>query len=73
MRADTASVMIPELEFEIPPNAKKGDITTIESILTQSVEELEKEQPLRMVRKESRLALCASAQLVEVLFGVEYV
>lgn len=65
MRADTASVMIPELEFEIPPNAKKGDVTTVESILTQSVEGLEREQPLRKVRKYR--ALCVSAQLVEVL------
>ena len=50
MRGDTASVRIPELDFEIPPGSKKGAITTVEGILTQSLEELEKEQPLRKVR-----------------------
>ena len=49
VKADTATVRIPELEFEIPSHTQKGRITTIESILMQSVEGLEKEQPIRKV------------------------
>lgn len=47
VKADTASVQIPELEFEIPPCTQEGSITTVESILKQAVEGLEKEQPVR--------------------------
>lgn len=49
VKADTASVQIPELEFEIPPCTQEGSITTVESILKQAVEGLEKEQPVRKV------------------------
>lgn len=49
VKADTATVHIPELDFEIPPHTQKGSITTVESILMQSVESLEKEQPVRKV------------------------
>lgn len=49
MKADTASLQIPELEFEIPPRTQEGSITTVESILMQAVEGLKKEQPIRKV------------------------
>jgi zinc finger protein len=47
VKADTASLYIPELDFEIPAHSQEGSITTIESILIKSVEGLEKEQPVR--------------------------
>ena len=50
MKADTATVCVPELEFEIPPSTNEGSITTIENILIKSAEGLEKEQPVRKVR-----------------------
>lgn len=49
VKADTATVRIPELEFEIPSHTQKGRITTIESILMESIEGLEREQPVRKV------------------------
>ena len=47
---DTASVCIPELEFEIPPGSQKGCISTVEGILVQAAAKLEQEQPLRKVK-----------------------
>ena len=40
---------VPELDFEIPPNTQKGVITTVEGLLSQSVNDLLKEQPQRKV------------------------
>lgn len=47
--ADTASVHIPELEFEIPAGSQKGSVSTVEGILVQAAAKLEREQPLRKV------------------------
>ena len=49
VKGETATVSIPELEFEIPPSSDKGSITTVENILMQAVEGLEKQQPIRRV------------------------
>ena len=50
VKADTATVCIPELDFEIPPLSMRGSITTVENILLHAVEDLGKEQPIRKVR-----------------------
>ena len=47
--ADTASVHIPELEFEIPAGSQKGSVSTVEGILVQAAGNLKQEQPLRRV------------------------
>ena len=47
--ADTASVCIPELQFEIPSHSHKGSVTTVESIITKAATRLEQEQPERKV------------------------
>jgi zinc finger protein len=47
VKSDTATVRIPELEFEIPPSTATGSVTTVENILVQAMEGLEKEQPIR--------------------------
>ena len=49
VKADTALVRIPHLEFEIPPNTQKGKVSTVESILSQAVQDIEMEQPVRKV------------------------
>ncbi len=49
VKADTAFVRIPHLDFEIPPNTQKGKVSTVESIIRQAVDDLEKEQPARKV------------------------
>lgn len=47
VKAESASVRIPELEFEIP--AQKGQVTTVESVIQQAVTNLELDQPYRTV------------------------
>ncbi len=49
VKADQATIRIPELEFEIPPCTQKGSITTVESIIRTSVDELERNQLMRKV------------------------
>lgn len=49
IQADTASIKIPELEFEIP--AGKGAITNVEGIITRAVSGLSQQQPLRRIQQ----------------------
>ena len=49
VKAESALIRIPHLEFEIPPNTQKGKVSTVESIITQATEDIEKEQPVRKV------------------------
>ena len=51
MKGDSASLKILELDFEVPPNTQKGSINTLEGFIQCSVEELEKDQPVRKVRE----------------------
>lgn len=50
VKGNSAVVCIPELDFEIPSNTQKGNITTVESVLSQAISDLEKDQPLRKVK-----------------------
>ena len=36
VKSDSATVFIPELEFEIPAETQKGTITTLEGLLTDA-------------------------------------
>ncbi len=49
VKGETASIKIPEVEFEIPANSSKGKVTTVEGIINQAIVNLEAEQPYRMV------------------------
>ena len=49
VKANSASLLIPEVEFEIPPKTQTGSINTLEGFLTLSIEELQKDQPARKV------------------------
>ena len=49
VRADSASLSIPELDFEVPANTQEGSLSTVEGIVTRAVEGLEQDQPLRRV------------------------
>ena len=48
IKSDSASISIPELEFEIPPGTQKGEITTLEGILKQAATNLSLYQRERM-------------------------
>lgn len=47
VKSDYATVRIPELELEIPPKGQKGEISTVEGILSRTVTALEQDQPVR--------------------------
>ena len=47
VKAESASVKIPELDFEIPAFSQKGALSTIEGILERAISSLEQGQPLR--------------------------
>nr|CAG4634805.1 EOG090X06TU [Alona affinis] len=49
IKSDYATVKIPEIDFEIPPQSKRGEITTVEGILSRSIAGLEQEQPVRKI------------------------
>lgn len=50
VKADYATVKIPELDFEIPAASQKGVFTTVEGLLSRAVEGLEQDQPLRRIQ-----------------------
>ncbi|XP_071842229.1 zinc finger protein ZPR1-like [Apostichopus japonicus] len=50
VKSDSASVVFPELDFEIPANSQKGVFTTIEGLISRAVEGLEQDQPLRRIQ-----------------------
>lgn len=41
VKSETATIKIPELDFEIPPEAQCGSLSTIEGILVRAADELE--------------------------------
>ncbi|XP_077985430.1 zinc finger protein ZPR1-like isoform X2 [Glandiceps talaboti] len=47
VKSDYASVAIPEIDFEIPPNTQKGIMTTVEGVIDRVVTGLEQDQPVR--------------------------
>ncbi len=48
IKSDSASVRIPEIDFEIPPGTQKGEISTIEGILRTAARNLGMYQEERM-------------------------
>lgn len=47
VKSDYTSIHIPHLDFEIPAQSQKGEITTIEGIIDRSISALEQDQPKR--------------------------
>ncbi|XP_035659783.1 zinc finger protein ZPR1-like [Branchiostoma floridae] len=47
VKAESASLFIPELDFEVPANTQKGVLTTVEGVIDRAVRGLEQEQPIR--------------------------
>ncbi|KAK6917036.1 Zinc finger, ZPR1-type [Dillenia turbinata] len=41
LKSDSATIKIPELDFEIPPEAQRGKLSTVEGILSRAADELE--------------------------------
>lgn len=49
VKSDRTSVKFVELDFEIPAQSQKGEVTTIEGIIDRSVAGLEQDQPVRRI------------------------
>lgn len=49
VKSEHATINIPELELEVPPQTQKGSLNTVEGILQQTVDGLMAEQPVRKV------------------------
>jgi len=47
VKSDYTSIHIPHLDFEIPSQSQKGEITTVEGIIDRSIRALEQDQPRR--------------------------
>lgn len=48
IKSDSASILIPKLEFEIPPTTQKGTISTMEGFFRRAATNLEELQPERL-------------------------
>jgi zinc finger protein len=66
VKSDSASVIIPELEFEIPAATQKGVINTLEGILKVAAANLSQLQPLRMIQTPE-----VGAQIAVVITALE--
>lgn len=47
VKSDSASLLVPSLELEIPANTHKGEITTVEGVLQRTIAGLQQDQVLR--------------------------
>lgn len=47
VKSDYSSVRIVEIDFEIPPQSQKGEVTTVEGIIERVVLGLDQDQPIR--------------------------
>lgn len=50
VKSDYTSFKIKELDFEVPPKSQKGEVTTVEGILTRCITGLEQDQVLRRIQ-----------------------
>ena len=48
VKSDSATVRVPELEFEIPAATQRGSITTVEGLLRDAADALRALQPERL-------------------------
>lgn len=49
VKSEYATITIPELQLEIPPESQKGSLSTVEGILDQTKAALDSQQPLRKI------------------------
>lgn len=56
VKSDNATITVPELELEIPPETQKGSLNTVEGFLRGVAEGLEQMQPVRRVQAPEQAA-----------------
>ncbi|KAI9311912.1 ZPR1 zinc-finger domain-containing protein [Dichotomocladium elegans] len=52
VKSDFASIKFEELDLEIPPNRRRGLLTTVEGLIGNAIEDLEAGQPVRKYENE---------------------
>ncbi|XP_053680804.1 zinc finger protein ZPR1 [Anopheles nili] len=50
VKSDYSSIRIEELDFEIPAQSQKGEVTTVEGIIDRVVRGLDQDQPVRRIQ-----------------------
>lgn len=48
VKSESATIRLPDMDFEIPPNTQRGLLNTVEGFLAKAKEDLEREQVFRM-------------------------
>lgn len=56
VKSDYTSVKIVELDFEIPAQSQKGEVTTVEGVIQRAITGLQQEQPLRSTQDPATAA-----------------
>jgi len=56
VKSDNATVKVPELELEIPPETQQGTLNTVEGVIRAVAEGLEQMQPVRRVQVPEQAA-----------------
>ncbi|BBN05014.1 zinc finger protein [Marchantia polymorpha subsp. ruderalis] len=64
VKSDSGTIKIPELEFEVPPDAQRGTLSTVEGVLMRAAEELAALQEERR-RVDPKMAEALDAFLVK--------
>ncbi|KAJ8941365.1 hypothetical protein NQ314_010428 [Rhamnusium bicolor] len=50
VKSDYTSIKLVELDFEIPAQSQKGEVTTVEGIINRAITGLEQDQPVRRIQ-----------------------
>jgi len=71
VRSDSAAVLIPCIDLEIPATGQKGEVTTVEGVLQRTITGLAQDQPVRRhLHPEDAASIDAYIQRVEALLTV---
>jgi len=54
VKSDTGRVIFPAIAFEIPALAQRGQLNTVEGVLSRAIDGLSESQPIRRVRVYAR-------------------
>lgn len=60
VKSDSATIKVPELEFEIPPESQAGTLSTVEGVLTRAADELQ------ALQEERRKVDAQTAEAIDV-------
>uniref|UniRef100_A0A0K8SAD5 Zinc finger ZPR1-type domain-containing protein n=1 Tax=Lygus hesperus TaxID=30085 RepID=A0A0K8SAD5_LYGHE len=50
VKSDYCSVKIPHIDFEIPRQSQKGEVTTVEGVICRAITGLQQDQPVRRIQ-----------------------